>query len=609
MKPFYTPTMQQAARNLQAAIARAAGRPLTVWGVLWPLLKPWKWIALLALALTIVQGFAISFQNLAPKWLISDVLSPPGLTTHQRLARAALLALAYLFATIVLRMLAWHAGYRLFTAVRERIVFTIRSFFFKHVSHLCLRFHGGHPSGELFNYLFGSPLATFVAFYQNLSMSVIGNLFTLLSTVILISLWDPVLMLVLLATALATTVVLNRARKRVHALQKEYQQAESSVSGQAADLLRGSKAVKLHGMEEQAAQEFERGAYRLWLRSYDRDIRTHMEWMKQEGISYIAYGVLILTAAWRFVHGKADLGMIAAFLNSFTGIMGPLASIFTAVTQWSGAQASIERLGAVLQTPSSTPDPADGGEPVPDHGDYRLEQVTFRYAENQPPVLNQLTLTIPFGQKIAFVGPSGSGKTTLSSLLLRLYDPQEGRILLGGTDLRRFHSADLRRAIGVVPQDPFIFRTTIRDNLRLARPEASDDAIIRACQRARAWEFIERLPHRLEEKVGEGGSSLSGGQRQRLAIARALLADPHFFIFDEATSALDTISEQLIQASIEEELRGRTAIFIAHRLATVKRCDRILVLQDGRILQDGSYAELAARPGLFRTLVEGQRLA
>jgi ABC-type multidrug transport system fused ATPase/permease subunit len=281
--------------------------------------------------------------------------------------------------------------------------------------------------------------------------------------------------------------------------------------------------------------------------------------------------------------------------------------MFQAFSLWGGAGASIERIGLVLDTASTTPDPVGPVALIPTGGVIEFDRVGFAYVPGQP-VLHDLTLTIPPGQRIALVGPSGAGKSTLAQLLLRLYDPQSGAVRLGGVDLRKFESGDLRKQFGVVPQDPFIFRTTMRDNVRVARPDAGDEAIRQACELANAWEFIAKLPGRLDARVGEGGSSLSGGQRQRLAIARALLAEPRCFIFDEATSALDTLSEQLIQQAIERNLGGHTVIFIAHRLATVKNCDRILVIAAGRIAQDGTYAELAGAPGLFQDLVQGQSL-
>ncbi len=244
--------------------------------------------------------------------------------------------------------------------------------------------------------------------------------------------------------------------------------------------------------------------------------------------------------------------------------------------------------------------------PLPPAGEIEMRDVHFAYDDQF--VLNGVSFRIPYGQSVALVGPSGSGKSTIAQLLLRLYDPNRGEVLFGGQNIRHSAGSEIRRRFGVVPQDPFIFRTTIRQNLRVAEPEADDDAIEMACRLANAWEFIEKLPDRLDTRVGEGGSNLSGGQRQRLAIARALLANPPAFLFDEATSALDTLSEQLIQETMRRVCAGRSAIIIAHRLATVRDCHRILVVNKGRLEQDGSYEELIARPGLFRELVQGQQL-
>ena len=289
------------------------------------------------------------------------------------------------------------------------------------------------------------------------------------------------------------------------------------------------------------------------------------------------------------------------------GLQAAMTTLFQLSTQKGAAQAGMDRITAVLRTASTTPDPVGHARPIPIRGDLELHNVTFGY-EAEHPVLKAITLTIPYGQKVALVGPSGAGKSTVTQLLLRLYDPDHGSVRVGGVDVRHLNGQDLRQHFGVVPQDPFIFRTTIRENLRVARPAATDDQIRAACERANAWEFIQRLPDRLDSRVGEGGSTLSGGQRQRLAIARALLADPDYFIFDEATSALDTVSERLVQAAMENVAADRTSLVIAHRLATVRTCDRILVCDGGRLAQDGPYDDLVAQPGLFRDLVRGQGL-
>ena len=574
---------------------------------IWPLFLRHRWHLVLAFALNGIHGAAITLQNVYPKWLFSQVLEKPDLTNAQRWQNLAWLAGGYLLVSLVVRMAAWHAGYRLFTWARERVVFALRGQFFRHVNHLCLRFHGAHPSGELFSYLFGSPLNNVMQFFQHTSMSVPGAMITVLTTLGMFWQWDWVVALVLMTTSFASVALMIRAREKMQKINREFQSAEGDVSGRVADLLRGNKAVKLYAMEEQVAQDFDRQALVIGKMSYERDVLSHIEYMKQESFGYVCYVILMAACTWRYLEHGVDLGTVAACLASFIGLNWPIQVLFQAFSLWGGAEASIDRIGAVLDTPSSTPDPAGAGVKVPEQAEIVFENVTFAYEPGRP-VLHDLTLTIPRGQRVALVGPSGAGKSTLAQLLLRLYDPQSGAVRLGGIDVRDFESGELRKHFGVVPQDPFIFRTTMRDNVRVARPDATDAAIRHACELANAWEFIAQVPGGLDARVGEGGSSLSGGQRQRLAIARALLAEPAAFIFDEATSALDTLSEQLIQEALEKSLGGRTVIFIAHRLATVKNCDRILVIADGRVAQDGSYDELVAQRGLFQELVHGQSL-
>ena len=572
-----------------------------------PLLLANRWPLVAALLLVGVSGGAAAMQNVFPKWLFSYVLQPADVALAERWWRLGQLALLYLFLTAVLRMLFWHCGFRLFTRVRERVVFELRRRFFRHVNHLCLRFHGAHNSGELFSYLFGSPLRAVIDFFHHTTMNVPGSVVALVSTMVVFLFWDRVLAVVLFATAFVSVLMMMRARRRVQSIQSDFQAVEGGVSGRVADLLRGNKTVKLHAMEAEIARSFEAEADAIRDKSYRRDVLSHVEWIKQEGLGYVCYTVLMAACTWRYLDGCIDLGVVAACLAAFAGLSGPIQGIFQSFTLWGGAAAALDRVGEVLDTETTTPDSSAARTEMPHDGKIAFCGVDFAYGPESP-VLRDYNLRIAPGERVALVGPSGSGKTTVTQLLLRLYDPQQGSISIGGADLRSFATRSLRRYFGVVPQDPFFFNTTLRDNLRVARPDATDAEILAACDLANATEFIGSLPGGLDARIGEGGANLSGGQRQRLAIARALLADPRCFIFDEATSALDTVSEKLVSHAVERVLDGRTAIFIAHRLDTAKRCDRIVVMQEGRIVQEGPYAVLAEQPGLFRELVRSREL-
>ncbi len=586
-----------------------------LWTMLWPQLKRYKWLLFGAFVLNAAHGVAITFQTVTPKYLIDSVLMATGISAHERYRRLAWLAAVYLFASIVARMLVWHVGFRMFTYVRERALFGLRAQFFRHVNHLCLRFHVRNHSGELFNYLFGNPLQQVQAYFQQLAFGAAGSLVVLVSTVLLLGAWDPLLSGVLVATVLATVLMMNYTRRRVQVMVADYQKTESSVTGYVADLLRGSRDVKLYAMEPQVAAAFDEQVWEVGLKSYRRDVKGHELWMRTETMQYAAYAVLCVACGWRYLYDQAHkpvghqitIGQVQTYLAAFMGLQGAMTTLFQLSTQKGAAQAGMDRISAVLQTASTTPDPVGHSRPIPIRGDLELRDVTFGYEPDRP-VLKGISLTIPYGQKVALVGPSGAGKSTVTQMLLRLYDPDGGSVRVNDVDLRHLNGHQLRQHFGVVPQDPFVFRTTIRENLRVARSGATDAEIRLACERANAWEFIQRLPDRLDSRVGEGGSTLSGGQRQRLAIARALLADPDYFIFDEATSALDTVSERLVQEAMENAVADRTALIIAHRLATVRTCDRILVCDAGRIAQDGTYDDLVDQPGLFRDLVRGQGL-
>lgn len=573
--------------------------------IIWPYVKPQRWALLVAVGLNALHGFAITFQVFTVGWLVDWVLGKGNLPPDMW-RRTLALVVGYFLVSIFGRMLCWHLGYRIFTRVREQMLSALRARFFRQLNALCLRFHMKRSSGELFSYLFGSPLNNIVQFYQHCSAGLAGALTTVFSAVGMLLWTDWVLTAILSLTVGLQVFMMDRARRTNRRIHLDFQKLESSVTGTVADLLRGTRAVKLYSMEKTVEGEFGQQIQMISSKSYERDVRVHMEWMKQETISYAGFALMLGACAWQFSLAKITIGEVSMFMLAFQQLAGPLTIISQAFALWGSAQASIERIGEVLRATPTTPDPSAHQMPVPPAGDIEMREVHFSYDEQ--PVLNGVNLRIPYGQSVALVGPSGSGKSTIAQLLLRLYDPNRGEILFGGQNLRQCAGSEVRRRFGVVPQDPFIFRTTIRQNLRAAEPDADDAAIERVCRLANAWEFIEKLPDRLDTRVGEDGSTLSGGQRQRLAIARALLANPPVLLFDEATSALDTLSERLIHETMRKVCSGRTALIIAHRLATVRDCDRILVINNGRVEQDGTFDGLLSVDGLFKDLVQGQQL-
>jgi subfamily B ATP-binding cassette protein MsbA len=327
-------------------------------------------------------------------------------------------------------------------------------------------------------------------------------------------------------------------------------------------------------------------------------------------VGFVAFSavVVVLWQGGRLVlAGSMTAGALVSFLLlaiTVAAAGGSLVSLFGSYQEAIGAA---QRVFELLDTEPTVPEPA---HPVPlrrpVRGAVALEHVRFRYEDELPEVLSDVTFAIAPGEVVALVGPSGAGKTTVASLMPRFWDVTGGRVTLDDVDVRELSFADLRGSIGLVPQEPALFSGTVRDNIAYARPDATDAEVFAAARAAHAMEFIERLPEGMATLVGERGVKLSGGQRQRIAISRVFLKDPAVVVLDEATSSLDNESERLVEEAMEELLRGRSTLIIAHRLRTVRRADRVLVLERGQVVEEGTHEELVGQSGLYGRLYQAE---
>ena len=574
---------------------------------LWTLVRPYvwsnRWALILSVLLNSLAGVAIAVQTIAPAYLMDHVLSDKNrLTSVARYERLGLMILLYLFTAVFMRMYAWYGSYKIFTRVRENIILEMRSRFFRHINGLCLRFHGRHSSGELFTYVMGSPLTEISGFCHSLAMNAPNGISLFVCAVVMLGMWDWGMTLILVVSVVLTVFSTNSGHDKLRDLMQDFQDTESKVIGKVADIFRGNRDVKMYAIEDKMSATFDQTADVLRQKVYDRDLKTHRVNMRQEAVGIFCFILVCIVAAGRYMNGHLTPPQFFTYMAAFAVLQGPVQLMFQLGVARGKAQASANRINEMLDADSTTPEPRRS-ETLPEKDALVAHNMTFGYSPNEP-VLHDINLTIPYGQSVAFVGPSGSGKSTLAKMMLRLYDPDEGSMSLGDVDLRECRTSDVRQRFGVVPQDPYFFSTSIRENLLVVKPTATEDQIREVCEMASIWGFIQQLPEGLDTVIGEGGARLSGGQRQRLAIARALLHAPDYFVFDEATSALDTVSERMVQEAFSRILPGKTAIFIAHRLSTVKDCDRIVVLDGGRIVQDGTFEKLRGEPGLFRQMVE-----
>ncbi|PHP28956.1 ABC transporter transmembrane domain-containing protein [Limimaricola cinnabarinus] len=577
---------------------RARSRDVGALKALWPFLAPYKGIMALAIAALVLTACVSLALPLAVRRVVDNFEIDTGTLLDRYFAVA--LAMAALLA------LGTAARYYLVTRLGERVVTDIRKAVFARMVGMSPAFYERIMTGEVLSRITTDTTLILSVIGSSASVA-LRNLLILVGGLVLLLLTSAKLtglVLLIVPAIIVPIVVLGR---RLRELSRENQDWIAASSGNASETLLSVQTVQAYSHEARSRARFNEVTEKSFAAARRR-IGTRAL-MTAIVIFLIFAGIVgVLWIGARDVNaGAMTVGALVQFVIyavMVAGAVGALTEIWGELQRAAGAT---ERLVELLNAEDSLPEPAQP-RPLPEaRGEIAFEDVSFSYP-SRPDVsaLDHVSVTIRPGETVALVGPSGAGKTTMIQLLLRFWEPATGRVLLDGIDLREMSRPDFRRQMALVPQDPVIFADTARENIRFGRPDASDEEVEAAARAAAAHEFLMALPQGYDSQVGERGVMLSGGQKQRIAIARAILRDAPVLLLDEATSALDAESERLVQRAVDRLATGRTTLIVAHRLATVKKADRILVFEGGRIVAEGSHEDLVAGGGLYARLARLQ---
>ena len=475
---------------------------------------------------------------------------------------------------------------------------------FRHLQKLSFGFYDKNKSGQLLSRL-TSDLSEVNGFAGNAPNDIIICGLTMVGTMVILVYMNPMLgslIAILLLLKAVHTVFVNLRMKKAFFANRI---AMGEVTAKAAESINGVRLIKAFaGERSDMAQFMEKADAYLATSKKSFKITSYFVGSMIFFSNFINVAILVV-GGLLINQGLMSFGELVAFFLYVGLFMKPLMQLLGFIQVYQRGMAGFKRFYELLQEKPEIIDAPDAKICPPCKGNITFDNVSFAYADGRP-VIRNLSLSVAAGETVAFVGATGAGKTTIASLLLRFYEPQSGRILLDGCDIREFTQESLRRQIGLVQQDVFLFGDSVRYNIAYAKPDATADEVQAAAKAAAADEFIQKLPAGYDTEVGERGVKLSGGQKQRLAIARVFLKNPPIVVLDEATSALDNITEQQIQRELDELAVGRTTLIIAHRLSTIRHADKIVVLDEGTVVECGTHEELLARRGHYFALYSKQ---
>lgn len=479
---------------------------------------------------------------------------------------------------------------------------------YRHLQTLSADFYHRNHVGEITSRLTNDFTAGVRPLYNHYYSS-LWALSVLVPSLIGLSLISIPFMMVFLTLLIAWGCLYYLIIPKIRRLNREVGEETGHITAKVTEQISANSLTRAFGNEDKAYRDVDQQSGRFLSKSLKTAKVTHLTGDIINTLNCLTAPLLMICIGALFIgHGMTVGGLVAAY-GYWNRAAGPMRTVLDMVTQIFSSIASFDRIMDFFQEQPSVKDKEGAKDMTVRRGEVEFQDVNFSYPTSEGNlVLKDLSLQIPAGNSVALIGESGAGKSTISQLLLRLYDAQHGVIKIDGQDLKEVTQASIRKNIGWVQQETIILSGSVRDNMSLAKPGATDEEIIQALKDAEAWDFVQDLPQGLDTQMGERGTRISGGQKQRLSIARVFLKNPPVVILDEATSALDTLTERSIQRSMKRLFEGRTNIIIAHRLSTVVECDKLVLLDKGKIVEQGSHSELLNRSEAYRKLCQGQYL-
>ncbi|HET7579294.1 MAG TPA: ABC transporter ATP-binding protein [Bacillales bacterium] len=570
--------------------------------------KPYMKQILVTIGFGILKFGIPLLMPLILKYVVDGIINAQGLTNDEKMTRLFWLMGSAFFVFLILRPPIEYYRQYLAQWTGNRILYDIRRYLFDHIQRLSLKYYANTKVGEVISRVINDVEQT-KTFVMTGLMNIWLDLITIVIAIVIMltmNVWLTIAAVILFPFfGFSVKYFFGKLRR----LTRDRSQALAEVQGHLHERVQGMNVIRSFALEDHEQEQFDRQNGNFLQKAL-----VHTSWNAKthavvNTITDLAPLIVIAFSAYLVLDAGLTVGTMVAFFGYIERVYSPLRRIMTSSTALMQSLASMDRIFEFADTRYDIKD-EPGAKPLRSvNGDITFENVDFQYHKDEQPVLKDVSLDINAGETVALVGMSGGGKTSLVNLIPRFYDVTKGRILLDGEDIRSYQVRSLRNQTGIVLQDNVLFSESVKTNILMGNPDATDEDVVRAAKAANAHEFITDLPNGYNTMVGERGVKLSGGQKQRVAIARVFLKNPPLLILDEATSALDLESEHLIQEALEELARDRTTFIVAHRLATITHADRIVVIEDGRITEIGNHQSLMKRRGSYYNLFQVQQLS